>query len=341
MGQLPLLSLDFEEFAKVVQDMGLEKFRAIQVWEWIFRKSVFDFDRMTNISKEVRAALAERFPEILPRPREKLTADDGTFKLVIPLPGELATETVAIPEEDALTVCLSCQTGCPVGCLFCRTGTRGGRKAQNLTADEILIQFLSVCREARKKPTNVVFMGMGEPFLNRKAVFTAIDRLTDSKGIGMATRRITISTVGIIDGIKELADRPGEVNLAVSLHSADEDLRTRIIPMNRTHSLARIRKAVSDYISRTSRRVTFEVVLLDKVNDHISDAMNLAAFCKDLLCHVNLVRFNPFPGCSFKPSSQEAEKEFKKVLKKEGIPVTIRKSRGGPILAACGQLAGN
>lgn len=340
MSQRSLLALSFEEFSAELKTLGLEAFRARQIWEWIFQKQVFEFDAMTNISKEIRAKLAERFPTILPREAQRLVDPDGTVKIVAELSDGERIEAVALPDDEAgsLTFCLSTQAGCPVGCVFCRTGVGGFRR--HLSRDEILLQVLMLSRATRRKPTNVVFMGMGEPFLNRVALFESIDMMTDPKGLGLASRRLTISTSGVVSGILALAERPGEVNLAVSLHAADDETRSRLVPLNRKFPLAKLRDAVCSYIERTSRRVTFEVVLLKQENDQLNDAMNLVAFCEGLLCHVNLLRFNAFPGSPFKPADEAVEKEFKKVLKKAGIPVTVRRSRGSTILAACGQLSG-
>ncbi|HNW33628.1 MAG TPA: 23S rRNA (adenine(2503)-C(2))-methyltransferase RlmN [Candidatus Ozemobacteraceae bacterium] len=340
MSQRSLLSFSFEEFAAEIKNLGLEAFRARQVWEWIFQKQVFEFDAMTNISKDARAKLSERFPSILPREAQRLVDPDGTVKIAAELADGERIEAVALPDEeaDSLSFCLSTQAGCPIGCAFCRTGAGGFRR--HLTRDEIMLQVLMLIRTMKRKPTNIVFMGMGEPFLNRIAVFEAIDMMTDPKGLGLATRRITISTSGIVDGILALAERPGEVNLAVSLHVADDETRDRLVPINRKYPLSRLRDAIVRYIERTSRRVTFEVVLLKQENDQLNDAMNLVAFCEGLLCHVNILRFNAFPGSPFKPSDEATEKEFRKVLKKAGVPVTVRRSRGSTILAACGQLSG-
>ncbi len=338
MSPTPLLPIAFEEFQKAVTALGLEKFRARQVWEWLFGKLVFDFAAMTDLSVAARQKLAEAFPTILPTDFETLRGADGTTKLSLPLADGQRIEAVGLPDDEALTFCLSSQVGCPVGCAFCRTGSLG--YTRNLTVEEIVLQLMLLAKILRARPTNIVFMGMGEPFLNRQAVFGAIDLFTDPKQLGLATRRITISTAGVVEGIRELAGRPGEVNLAVSLHSVDNQVRSHLVPLNKRYPLDRLRAALVEYLDRTNRRVSFEMTLLKGVNDSLADALNLVQFCEGLLCHVNLVRFNPFPGCTYKPAPEAAEKEFRKVLKKAGLPVTVRRSRGADILAACGQLAG-
>ncbi len=328
----------FSDFKKTLADLEMPAFRAKQVRDWIFRKFVFSFDEMTNLSLPDREKLKTAFPKILP-PVEKFLQDrDGTSKVVVKLADGELVEAVAIPDDDSLTFCLSTQVGCAVGCVFCRTGEMGFKR--NLSSDEIVLQVLLLVKRTGKKPTNIVFMGMGEPFFNRPALFETIDVLTDPQGLGLATRRITISTSGVVEGISELMDRPGEVNLAVSLHAADNATRTMLVPLNKRFPLAKLREAIVAYCERTSRRVTLEVVLLKNINDQVQDAMNLVAFCEGLLVHVNIVRFNHFPGSSYEPSPEKDEKEFRKILKKAGVAVTVRKSRGQEILAACGQLAG-
>jgi len=334
-----LLSHSFSQLQEIFMELGFEKYRFRQILDWIFRKQIFDFSRMTNLSMAQREKLCERFDGVLPDVLEKLEAPDGTIKIALPLSDGEKVEVVAIPEEENLTFCLSTQVGCPVGCRFCRTGSMGFKR--NLSSQEILLQYFSLANTIRKKPSNIVFMGMGEPFLNSKEVFEAIEIFTDRHGLNIGSRRITISTVGIPDGIIALSERKGEVNLAVSLHTCDSDTRSLLVPMNRKHSLEAIRKAVETYISKTNRRVSFEIVLLKGINDDIQSVLSLVEFCRGLLCHVNLIVFNPYPSCSFKPASDNAMREYSKALKKAGIPVTRRKSKGGPILAACGQLAGN
>ncbi|MBF0543879.1 MAG: 23S rRNA (adenine(2503)-C(2))-methyltransferase RlmN [Candidatus Riflebacteria bacterium] len=331
-----LLSNGLKALVDDLTALGLEKYRARQVWDWIFKKNVFEYSKMTNLPLEVRTLLSEKFPEILPESKFKQKAEDGTVKLGLALHDGSVIETVAIPSPESVTFCLSSQVGCTVSCGFCKTGKMGFKR--NLSSEEIIIQVLCLIHETGSPPGNIVFMGMGEPFLNRKALFPAIDMLTEKTGMGLATRRITVSTVGIPDGIYDLADRKGEVNLALSLHAADDYTRSSLIPINEKFPLEVLRESIVHYISVTNRRVTFEYTLLRGINDGLENVLNLINFCEGLLCHVNIVRFNSFPGCGYKPSEQAAEKEFKKALKKAGIPVTIRASHGGDILAACGQL---
>ena len=334
----PLFTLSASEMDRELKQLGLEPFRVRQIREWVLSKHVFDLQDMTNLAVSTRSLLQERFAGILPPVDGKLVDRDGTRKILFSLRDGEKVECVALPDETSVTFCLSTQIGCPIACGFCRTGAQAFRR--NLEAHEILLQVLMLTKTMKAKPGNIVFMGMGEPFLNQKEVFAAIDELCDPKGIHLGSRRLTISTVGIPAGIAALAQRPGEVNLAVSLHTVDQKVRDTLIPAAKIHSLKKLWSAVESYISLTTRRVTFEVVLLDGINDGLQDALNLVAFCEGLLCHVNLLSFHPFPGTSFHPSSEANVREFRKVIKKAGIPVTIRKSRGENILAACGQLAG-
>lgn len=333
-----LFTTGFDEFAKKLAELKMPAFRAKQVKEWIFKKFVFNFDEMTNLSVADREKLKNAYPRILP-PFEKYEEDkeDKTGKAVIKLADGELVECVAIPGEDSLTFCLSTQVGCQVGCAFCRTGKQGFTR--NLSSEEIILQVMMLVKKTGKKPTNIVYMGMGEPFFNSEAVYESIDVLTDPHGLGLATRRITISTSGSVKGIYELINRPGEVNLAVSLHVADDAARNELVPMNRKYPLSQLKNALLNYCETTKRRVTLEVTLLKNVNDQYNDVMNLINFCDGLIVHVNLIQFNNFKGSGFEPASEKSEKEFRKELKKAGIAVTVRRSHGKQIMAACGQLA--
>ncbi|MFA6749884.1 MAG: 23S rRNA (adenine(2503)-C(2))-methyltransferase RlmN [Candidatus Riflebacteria bacterium] len=334
-----LFSSGFEDLAKTLTELNMPAFRANQVRDWIFKKFVFSFDEMSNISESDIKKLKEVYSKILP-PVEKYLVDkaDQTGKALIKLSDGELIEAVAIPGNNTMTFCLSTQVGCPVKCLFCRTGKQGFTR--NLSAEEIVLQVMVLVKKTGKKPTNIVYMGMGEPFFNSEELYRSIDILTDPKGLGLATRRITISTSGHAKGILELINRPGEVNLAVSLHVANDDARDKLVPMNKKFPLDVLKKALTEYCSKTGRRVTMEVVLLKNTNDQYNDLMNLINFCEGLIVHVNLVRFNNFKECEFEAASDKNEKEFKKELKKAGIAVTVRSSHGQNILAACGQLSG-
>ncbi len=329
----------FEEFNETLSELGMPRFRGKQIYEWIFKKFVFSFDEMNNISLVDREKLKNAFPRILP-PVERYLVDkvDKTSKAIIKLKDGEIIEAVAIPGENSLTFCLSTQVGCAVGCPFCKTGESG--LIRDLSADEIILQVMMLVRRTGKKPTNIVFMGMGEPFFNSDELYGAIDVLTDPKGLGLASRRLTISTSGHVDGILGLINRPGEVNLAVSIHVADNEGRDRLVPMNKRYPLNKLKSALLEYCDRTTRRVTLEVVLLKNVNDQDNDLINLINFCEGLIVHVNLIQFNSFLGSKFESSSIKIIRKFKKELKRAGIAATIRSSRGQNVMAACGQLGG-
>lgn len=329
----------FEVLAQTLKDLNMPAYRAGQIYDWIFKKFVFSFDEMTNLSISDREKLKSVYTHILPPSLKTVRSKDGTIKVAISLEDESVIEAVALPTDDSVTFCLSTQVGCNVGCIFCRTGEMG--LTRNLTAEEILLQVMMLVKRCGKRPDNIVFMGMGEPLFNRKALFSSIDMLTDHTGLGLASRRITISTSGVPHGITDLTKRPGEVNLAVSLHAADDQTRTRLVPLNQKYPLEVLKEAIGNYCAITGRRVSFEIVLLKGINDQDKDALNLINFCEGLIAHVNIIRFNRFPGSKLEPSPESDEREFRKILKKAGIAVTVRKSRGSDILAACGQLSGS
>ena len=334
-----LLDYDSDTLKALLAELGMPSFRYKQIYDWIFKKFVFSFDRMTNLSLKERVMLNENFNGVVPQPASVFKdRDDGSLKILYRLHDDNAVEAVAIPAEDGrMTFCLSTQVGCAVRCPFCKTGESG--LIRNLTVQEIVTQLIILLRYTGKKPTNIVYMGMGEPFNNREALFGSIDVFTDPSGLRMATRRITISTSGVIPGIEELSAREGEVNLAVSLHTADNDLRNKLVPINKTYPLDKLRRAIQNYTDLTGRRVTLEVSLLKDVNDGYHDAMNIASFCEGMLVHVNLIRFNYYKGSPYRPAAELTEKNFRKALKKEGVSVTVRKSAGSNIMAACGQLS--
>ncbi len=337
-----LLAYDLPGLEAELAALGMPKYRARQVFAWVYHKLETDFSAMTDLGQADRTRLAEHFGAVIPPDRAWIRAADGVGKLGLPLADGALVEAVAIPEaaeeSPGMTFCLSSQTGCAVGCTFCRTGSIGA--GRNLGTHEILAQVVALAKLVKARPEHIVFMGMGEPLLNRDAVSGAVQRLTEKSGLGLATRRITVSTVGIPDGIRAMIDWPGEVNLAVSLHAAADDLRTRLVPINRKIGLERLRGAVTEYLAATNRRVTFEVVLIAGVNDGEQDALNVAGFCEGLLCHVNLIPLNPVAGSGMRTPGEATVKAFRKVLKKAGVNATVRQSRGGGISAACGQLAG-
>ena len=310
-------------------------FRGEQIFRWIGKGSD-SFDAMTKVGAGLRASLAEKALLRTTHVSDVLKADDGTVKLQIQTEDGLAVETVLLTDRAGRkTACVSCQVGCAMGCAFCKTGTLGF--ARNLSAAEIVEQFLFLEKYAGALD-NIVFMGMGEPLLNLDALRKAIAVLTDKRGRNLSSRRITVSTVGIVSGIYDLADNGPAVRLALSLTTADEVLRRELMPASSTNSLSDLRKAVSYYIEKTGKRVTLEAVLLSGKNMSEKDADALIAFAKGLDVHVNLIPWNPVEGLSFVTPDPEETAQFVSRLEKGGLNVTLRMHRGKSISGACGQL---
>lgn len=320
---------------------GEPAYRGSQVGEWVFGHGVADPLAMTDLPVGLRERLrASAWQARLTALAVQADAD-GTQKAVLMLEAAglvpARVETVVIPEGDRLTLCVSTQAGCAVGCPFCATGQVGLRR--NLTAAEIAGQLLWARAHAGRWPTHVVFMGMGEPMANWRALRQSIDLIRAPDGFGIGVRRLTVSTSGVVPGIRALAAEPTlEVNLAISLHAADDDLRDRLVPLNRRWPLSELMGAVRAYVEATRRRVSFEYVMLGGVNDGPLHARQLATLLSGLLCHVNLIPYNPVPGLPFEPSSPGAVRRFRAALAHAGIPVTVRRPRGRAIEAACGQL---
>lgn len=334
-----LLDLSLEELAQELRALGQPRYRAHQVWEWVWRHLCFDFARMTNLPLALREALAERFRLELPAVRAREADEEGTEKVLLELADGASVEAVLIPEEDRRTVCVSTQVGCPVGCAFCATGQMGF--VRNLTPGEIAAQvlhFAAALREKGERVTHVVVMGMGEPLLNYAATLKALRNLNDPRGFRLGARRITISTVGVVPGILRLAQEGRQFNLAISLHAPEEGLRRRLVPLAERWPLAEVLAAADAYALATGRRVTYEYVLLGGVNDGLAQARALAQLLRGRLAHVNLLLFNPAPGLPFARPSEGQVELFRRELLAHGIDVTVRRSRGLRIQAACGQL---
>jgi len=344
-----LLGLSLQETEEAITSLGLPRFRARQVYHWLYKHQVHSFYQMSNLPKELRFFLDQKASISVPRVVKSRVSKDGTRKFLMELSDKKRIETVAIPQNRAegakYTICVSSQVGCPVGCPFCATGQSGFER--DLTAGEIIGQMVVVQRELKQKEkaspgnrliANVVFMGMGEPLLNLDAVLKAISVINDEQGIGIGQRHITISTAGFTPGIKALAETGLQVTLAVSLHATTNEVRDRIIPMNRRYRLDGLLEAISYYIEKTGRRVTFEYLLLDGVNSSLQDANRLARMVKPLLANVNLIPYNPTEGSDHQRPDQETITKFATCLAREGINVTVREEMGADIKAACGQL---
>lgn len=322
--------------SEIVKELNIsQKFRGLQIFKWI-GSGIQDFDQMTNLPKDFRKELSEKSRLRCTKISKTLKDPDGTVKLQIELNDNRAVETVLlIDKEGRKTACVSCQAGCPMGCAFCQTGQLG--LGRNLTAAEIVEQFLHLECEAGKL-NNIVFMGMGEPMLNLNEIRKAIAILTDKRGRNLSARRITLSTSGIVKGIYDLADNGPNIRLAVSLTTADEELRSEIMPVNKTNPLSELKKAIDYYATKTGKRVTLEAALLKDKNTSIESASRMVEFAKDIDVHVNIIPWNPVSTLPFQEPTLNEVNNFIKYLENNGINVTLRKKRGRKIGGACGQL---
>ncbi|MBQ1181138.1 MAG: 23S rRNA (adenine(2503)-C(2))-methyltransferase RlmN [Treponema sp.] len=321
---------------EITEQLGLsQKFRGEQIFQWI-GKGVTSFDQMTNLSLDLRTKLEETSVIRSSRISKILKDPDGTIKLQIELHDKKAVETVLlIDKENRKTACVSCQVGCAMKCAFCQTGQLG--LARNLTAAEIVEQFLFLEQEAGPL-NNIVFMGMGEPLMNLSAIRKSVDVLTHKKGRNLSSRRITLSTSGVIKGIYDLADNGPLLRLAVSLTTADEDLRTELMPVNIKNPLPELKQAIKYYSEKTGKRVTLEAALLSEKNTGVESAKKMIDFAKDLDVNVNLIPWNPIETLPFKEPSVSEAKNFISMLERANLNVTLRTRRGRKIGGACGQL---
>jgi len=336
-GPVEILGLDRPGLEAFFAEIGEKPFRAKQVLQWLHQRGVSDFEAMTDLSKGLRAKLDDRVTLTEPRALSEQRSGDGTIKWLLGLDDGNAVETVFIPEDDRGTLCISSQAGCPLDCKFCATGYGGFQR--NLASAEIIAQVRHARAQVGDRLTNIVFMGMGEPLLNYDAVLRTIHLLMDDLAYGLSRRRITVSTVGVVPKIEQLGhDAP--VNLAISLHAVTDAVRDRIVPINRTHPLERLLKACRDYPLPKGRRITFEYVMLDGVNDSPQEAHQLAQLLRGIPAKINLIPFNPFPQAEFRRSPQEAINRFRDILLDHGMVAVTRTPRGEDIAAACGQLQG-
>ena len=322
-------------------DMGEKAFRAKQIYSWIWQKSCVDFEEMSNLSKPLRDMLREVFTINAVTVRQEQRSSDRTIKSSFALHDENIIEGVLIPAPDRMTACVSSQVGCSLTCKFCATGYMDRKR--NLNADEIYDQVVLIAKQAQehyKQPlTNIVYMGMGEPLLNYSNVLKSIERITAPDGLNMAAKRITVSTAGIAKMIKKLGDDQVRFNLALSLHAANDDKRNEIMPINEQNSLRALAEALKYYYAKTKNPVTYEYIIFNGVNDDLSDAQELAAFCKHLPCKVNIIEYNPIVFADFENADADKIDRFADYLRQRGITTNVRRSRGKDIDAACGQLA--
>ena len=330
-----------ESLISYFESIGEKKFRAHQVWEWLWIKSAQSFDEMTNLSKSIREKLSSEFSINAISVDNTQFSNDGTIKSAFRLHDKHLIEGVLIPADDRMTACVSSQVGCSLSCKFCATGYM--KRERNLDPGEIYDQVVAIKTQAEEnyqQPlSNIVFMGMGEPLLNYKNVLEGIDRITSEDGLNMSPKRITVSTAGIAKMITKLADDEVRFNLALSLHAADDKKRDTIMPINETNTLEALMKSLRYFYEKTGNKITFEYILFYDFNDSIEDAEKLLQYARKVPCKINIIEYNPISEASFSKADPKTIDRFANHLIKGGVPTSVRRSRGKDIDAACGQLA--
>ncbi len=341
--RIDIRKFNLKELKAYFEEMGEKAFRAKQVYEWLWQKSATSFDTMTNLSKSLREHLKQHFVILAIEEDKVQRSKDGTIKSRYRLHDGHMIESVLIPvpKDNRYTVCVSSQVGCSLTCKFCATGQM--KRLRNLDAAEIYDQVVKVNQQSLETYghplTNIVYMGMGEPLLAYKPVLKSIEHLTSPQGLDMSPKRITVSTAGIAKMIRKLADDQSKVNLALSLHAADDEKRNEIMPINEQNNLEVLVKALDYFYQQTQNRITFEYIAFQGFNDTIADAKNLVRICRKVPARVNIIEYNPIDGADFKKSEAHRIDEFAQYLRDNRVAVTVRKSRGKDIDAACGQLA--
>ncbi len=334
-------ALTLEQLREFFIENGDKAFRGNQVYEWLWQKAAHSFEVMTNISKETREILESNFVINHIKVDVMQRSADGTIKNAVRLHDDLVVESVLIPTKTRTTACVSSQVGCSLDCKFCATARL--KRMRNLNPDEIYDQVVAIDNESRlyfdRPLSNIVFMGMGEPLMNYNNVLKAIDKITSKEGLGMSPKRITVSTSGVPKMIKKMADEGVKFNLAVSLHSAIDAIRTAIMPFNATFTLSDLKESLEYWYKKTKSRITYEYVVWQGINDKQKDVDALVSFCKFAPSKVNLIEYNPIDDGDFQQASAKAIEMYVRSLERNGIVVTVRRSRGKDIDAACGQLA--
>ena len=340
--KINLLDYDRNGLRDAFAELGEKPYRAEQVMKWIYHRRVTDFASMTDLGKALREKLENAAEIVPPKTLFETQASDATYKWLLGMDGSNAIEAVFIPETSRGTLCVSSQVGCGLNCQFCSTGTQGFNR--NLSAGEIIGQVFVAAKHLgnvphqQRKLTNVVMMGMGEPLLNFDNVVTAMSVMRDDLGFGLANKRVTLSTAGLVPMIDKLGE-VADVSLAVSLHAPNDELRTELVPLNKKYPIDELLAACARYAARRPRTtITFEYTMLDGVNDKPEHARQLIKLMRRLPAKVNLIPFNPFPGSAFRRPSDRDVLAFQSIVRDAGIDVFIRKSRGRDVLGACGQL---
>lgn len=333
--------LSLEELKTFFTEQGEKAFRAKQVYEWLWKKSARSINDMTNLSKDLRTMLNEHFEIPAVEVAEEQISEDRTIKNAFRLADGKITEGVLIPSQKRMTACISSQVGCSLSCKFCATGKL--KLMRNIRFDEIYDQVAIIREQAEKhyqRPlSNIVYMGMGEPLLNYSQLLKSIDRITAEDGLGMSPKRITVSTAGIAKMIRRLGDDEVKFNLALSLHAANDEKRSHIMPINEQNNLEVLADALKYFYEKTQNRITFEYIIFKDFNDELSDARELAEFCKNVPCKINIIEYNPIDDGEFQQADPLKVDAFAAFLEDRNLVVNIRRSRGKDIDAACGQLA--
>ncbi len=333
--------LSIEEMTEEILAFGEKKYRAKQIGEWLWKKGVVNFDQISILPVSLREKLIESFTIKSISIDTVVRSEDKTVKLCFVTEDNLKIEGVLIPSSTRTTACISTQAGCPLGCKFCATGQYGFQR--NLTTGEIFDQVMMLNMlsqtEHNKPLSNIVIMGMGEPFLNYNATIKAIEHITSPDGLGMSPKRLTLSTSGLVSEIINFADLDCGVQLAISLHSANQSYREKIMPIAKNNTIQDLIKALKYYYEKTKERITIEYLLMDEVNDTLDDAHELANFCKNFPVKINLISYNEVEGIPYKKPSNETVSGFAAFLESKNLIVNVRRSRGNDINAACGQLA--
>lgn len=339
--QKDIRSLSLSELEVFIVGIGEKKFRASQIMEWIWKKGAVSFDDMSNLPKPLRDKLSENFRFGNVVCVYSVASVDGTRKFLFETADSYRFEGVLIPSADRVTACISTQVGCQMGCAFCATGQLGFKR--NLTSGEIFHQVFSLNRLSEESfgfpLSNIVIMGMGEPLMNYENTLSAINMICSAQSLGMSPQRITMSTCGIAPQIKHLANDGIRFNLSISLHSAIDSKRNEIMPINRKYNLTELSEAIRYFHEKTSTRITYEYLMLGGVNDSLDDARALTEFTKVSPCKINIIEYNPHPGDTFRRTSSDVLEKFIRHIESCNIVVTVRKSKGMDIAAACGQLA--
>ena len=330
-----------EEITDFFKKNNIQSYRINQLKEWLWQKGVSSFDEMTSLSKENRSLLKNFFEIKSIKINHKLVSKDGSIKYLFKLHDNQLIESVLIPSKQRITACISSQVGCSLDCKFCATGSI--KLSRNLYYYEMFDQIFYLIKESKKEfgrsLTNIVFMGMGEPLLNYKNLMRSIKIVTEKNGLNISPKRITVSTSGIVKMIKKLADDNVKFNLAISLHSTKDSDRSDLMPINKSNDLNKLKNAIKYFYEKTNIRITYEYILFNNLNDDLECAKSLARFCKITPCKINLIEYNPIEHFDFKKSSKESTIKFIDFLEEKNIIVTLRRSKGSDINAACGQLA--